>query len=185
MTVDDAFGIACGARCITHSGSSILVEGRPIDSTRLAADKRFIVKRRLQFTGRFRRVAHNDVQFDALQLIGEVLQERHEIAIYEDDGVLGIVDDVRQLIGKQAQIQRVQHRAEAGYGEIQLQVTVGIPREGGDAVPLLHACRAKCVGKLRRALSPLAKGIAMQAFICLGDDFLFAKKTHSAIVGVL
>ena len=52
-----------------------------------------------------------------------------------------VVDDVGDLLGEQADVQRVQHRADAGHGEIQLEVALVVPGERADAVARLDAQR--------------------------------------------
>ena len=53
--------------------------------------------------------------------------------------VLGVVDDVGQLLGREPDVQRVQHRPHAGDGEVGLQVALVVPAEGADPVALLDA----------------------------------------------
>ena len=50
-----------------------------------------------------------------------------------------MIDDVGQLIGSQAQVQSVQHRAVTGDGEVQLQMAKAVPAQRADAVAGLHA----------------------------------------------
>ena len=69
----------------------------------------------------------------------ELLQQRHQRVVDEDDLVLGVVDDVGQLLLEQADVERVQHRAGAGHREVQLEVALVVPGERADAVARLHA----------------------------------------------
>ena len=48
--------------------------------------------------------------------------------------VLGVARDVGQLIGMEAEVERVEHRAHERDGEIGLEVAVVVPAESGDAV---------------------------------------------------
>ena len=53
--------------------------------------------------------------------------------------VLGVVDDVGQLLGREPDVERVQHGPHAGDGEIGLEVALVVPAEGADAVARLDA----------------------------------------------
>ena len=85
-------------------------------------------------------------------------QQRQQRAVDEDDLVVGVVDDVRQLLGKEADVQRVQHPPGARRGEVQLEVAGGVPGErrhpavGGDLQVVEHAAEPA------RALGPVAVG---------------------------
>ena len=53
---------------------------------------------------------------------GDLLVERQERAVDEDHLVLGVVDDVGQLIGEQPDVEGVQDPPGARRGEVQLEV---------------------------------------------------------------
>ena len=63
----------------------------------------------------------------------------------EDHLVLGVVDDVGELLGEQPDVERVQHPAAARRGEVELEVAGGVPAEGGDP-----AVGARCRGRRAR-----------------------------------
>ena len=75
-------------------------------------------------------------------------QQAEQRAVDEDHLVLGVVDDVGDLLGEQADVERVQHPAGAGRREVQLEVAGGVPGEGGhpavgrDAEVVEHAAQA-------------------------------------------
>ena len=50
-----------------------------------------------------------------------------------------MVDDVGELLLEQADVERVQHRADAGHGEVQLEMALVVPGERRHAVALLDA----------------------------------------------
>ena len=64
------------------------------------------------------------------------------------DLVLGVVGDVGDVLGRQARVERVQHRADAGDAEIELEVAVGVPGDGADAVAELDAQTLQRLGEL-------------------------------------
>lgn len=67
-----------------------------------------------------------------------------ERRIDEDHRVVGVVHDVRDLVGLQPQIDGVQHRAGQRDGQVELQVAVVVPRDRPDPVTGLHAGRHQC-----------------------------------------
>ena len=52
----------------------------------------------------------------------KLLDERCKIGIEEDVTVFGVVDDVDELLGEQARIDRMQHTAGAGHAVIEFEV---------------------------------------------------------------
>ena len=79
-------------------------------------------------------VADDDEALDRLQLVDHACEHRHERVVDDHDLVLGVVDDVRELLGEQPDVQRVQHRAEARDREVRLEVLLRVPAERADAV---------------------------------------------------
>ena len=71
--------------------------------------------------------------------------------IEEDDAVLGVVDDVRDLLGEKPRVDRVDDRTHAGDGVVQLEVAVAVPGEGADAVAAAARPGAERVGEPARA----------------------------------
>ena len=77
-----------------------------------------------------------------------------------------MVHDVLELLGEQPDVERVQHRADAGHREVGLEVLLDVPRERADAVAgldpeplqrgreLLDAIAATSRNEARRLPSP-------------------------------
>ena len=59
-------------------------------------------------------------------------EQRDQRRVDDDHPVLGVVDDVDQLLREQPQVERVQHRAHARHREVGHQVLGVVPHEGGD-----------------------------------------------------
>jgi len=76
---------------------------------------------------------HDDV-LDRGELIEHIRQQRDERLVDKDHLVLGMVDHVDQLLGEQANIERVQHGSHAGHGEVGLHVSLVVPHECADAI---------------------------------------------------
>jgi hypothetical protein len=88
---------------------------------------------------------------DLLEARRQLCEHRHERVVDEDDPVLGVVDDVGDLLREQADVQRVQHRSHARHREVQLEVALVVPRERRDALPLLDPERSQ---RTREAVDP-------------------------------
>jgi hypothetical protein len=84
-------------------------------------------------------VVHDDDVTDRLHLIDEGPQDPEEAAVRENDLVLSMIGDVDHLICEQADVERVQHPPGTRSGEVQLQVTGGVPCERGDPPVGRHA----------------------------------------------
>ncbi len=71
-------------------------------------------------------VCHGDEVMHAFELRRQRGNQRREADIEEEKLVLGVVDDVRDLLLEQPRVHRVQHRTHAGHAKEQLQVTVAV-----------------------------------------------------------
>ena len=81
---------------------------------------------------------------------GDRLDQRQEGQVEEQDLVFGMVGDPDDLVGMQARVERVQHRARAGDRVVQLQVAVAVPGQRGDAVAELDAAAPASALAMRR-----------------------------------
>ena len=77
--------------------------------------------------------------FDAADLIADGLEQGKQRGVDENHLVFGVVDDVGQLIGRQAEVQGMHDGAVAGNGEVQLQMAVAVPAQRADAITRLDA----------------------------------------------
>ena len=84
-------------------------------------------------------------------------EEGKERRVDEDDEIFGRVRDEDDLRRRQADVQRVEHRAHRGHGHVGLEVLLVVPHERADALVGRHAETAQRVGELRRALAALSK----------------------------
>jgi hypothetical protein len=100
------------------------------------------------------------------------LHQRQEGRIEAQVLVLGMVDDVRQLLGMQARIDRVQHRAGTGDRVIRFHVAVAVPGQRGHALAHRHAEPAERVGQPARSCVAVAVGIAVQVALDAARDDL-------------
>ena len=62
-----------------------------------------------------------------------------ERCVDEDDAVCAVIDDEGELLGEEADVERVDDRAHRGDGVVGFEVLLGVPAEGADAVAGLDA----------------------------------------------
>ena len=104
----------------------------------------------------------------------QLLHQRQERQVEEQQRVLRVIDDVGELPGKQPRIDGVAHGADAGYGVIELEMAIPVPGQRGDAVARLHAQIAQRIGKAGDTGPGFTVGRAMQAALDSGGDDLGA-----------
>ena len=101
--------------------------------------------------------------------------QRQEGHVEEQHLVFGMVGDVDHLVGMQARVQRVQHRAGPGHAVVQLQVAVAVPGQRADGLAGLDAQRRHRLGHLARAHRQVLVGVAVDIpFHAARDDLLLA-----------
>jgi hypothetical protein len=115
-------------------------------------------------------VVHDDHVPDGRHRVDDRPEQREHRAVDEDDLVLGVVGDVGQLLGEEPHVQRVQHPAGAGCGEVQLQVAGGVPGERGHPAVGADAEGVQHPAQPARPLGPLRVRRAGHAAGVVGDD---------------
>ena len=152
VAVDNTFRIAGGAAGVTHGHRRTLVGLGPGKVLRRRGEQVLVAVHRhvAQATGV--PLADQDVGLDRRELTRDGSQHGQDGGVDDHHPVLAVVDDVGQLVGEQPQVQRVQHRAHRRDGQIGLQVLLGVPQEGADAVAGTDAQTGQ------RAGEPLATG---------------------------
>src|SRR5207244_4821899 len=107
-----------------------------------------------------------------LQMLCDSLQRRRDRGVYEDALVLGVVDHELEVFGEEARVQRMQHRARAGYREVELEVTVVVPGQcanpGSGGNPELF----ERVRQLGHPPSEIGVGVAVAAALPPSHDLL-------------
>ena len=174
MGVDDTLRVAGGAARVTHARRTVFVVDAELD--RVGSGEQLLVVE--QFVAvevggdvAFAVVHHHQVlqPFERRQQRGEQAEQR---AVDEDHLVVGVVDDVGELLGEQADVERVQDPAGARRREVQLEVAGGVPREradapvGGDSQVVEDATELAGAGGPFAVVHPLEPGTGG------GDDLL-------------
>ena len=98
----------------------------------------------VDFAGKIRRCAlrrlvEEHEVLHALDVAGQLFNQRQQGGVDKDYLVLGVVDNIGQLTWEQPNVQGVHDRARARRAEVELQMLEIVPSEGTDAVARLHA----------------------------------------------
>ena len=104
-------------------------------------------------------VGHRHDVAHALHLRQQLLDGREQVEVDEEELIVGVVDDVDDLLGEEPRVVRVADRAHAGDAVVELEVTVAIPGQRTDPVADLDAEVEQGLGDLLRALVRIAIGV--------------------------
>ena len=164
MRVDHALGVAGRARGVAQRRGRGLVELGPLVVVGVAVDQ-VLVAQQLERRGlrHVRLVGHRDPPAHALAMRRDALDQLQEGQVEEYVLVLGVIDDVDDLLREQARIDGVTDGAAARGGVVDLEVAEAVPGERADAVGRSHPEGAQRVGKLARAPVRVPVGVAVDA----------------------
>ncbi|MNL60881.1 hypothetical protein D3C87_1847340 [compost metagenome] len=88
--------------------------------------------------------------------------------MHQHQVILGVVHGEQHLLRRQANVHRVQHRADHRHGEEAFQVAVAVPIEQGHGVTGLDPGRRQRIGQ---AANTLVEGLVAVAQLVGVDDF--------------
>ena len=125
-------------------------------------------------------VHHNDVT-NRGERVDKRPKKAQERFINEDHFVFCMVDDVGDLFGKQADVQRVKHTPRTRRGEVQLKVSSGIPCKGRNATIGTNPQIIEDTTESTGAFCPLAIGLSLAASRGSGDYLLGREQFLGAI----
>jgi hypothetical protein len=106
-------------------------------------------------------IGQHDVALDGRQPLLQPLHQRHEGEVEEEQPVLGVVDDVDDLLVEEPRVDRVIDRADAGDAVPGLEMPPGVPGERRDAVAEPEAVPGQALRHLQGARADLAIAGAM------------------------
>ena len=173
VAVEHALRIAGGAGGIAEGRGGVLVEDRPFVLGRGGGDEFLVDEEILDLDlRRAGAVAERHPAQHMRQARRKLLDERREDGIEEHVGVLGVMDDILQLFGEQARVDRVQHPPRRGDAIVELKVTMGVPGERRDPVAGLEAERVERAGDLFRPHRNFGVGRAMDRAVGVARDDL-------------
>ena len=135
MRVDGAFRHARGAARVAHRRGCSLVDLAVREVARLGAREQILV---LDCALRGRPVPDRDHVLEA-DALAEVLDERPEHLVRDEHPVTGMRRDVREVVGMEAEVERVRDHPADRDADVGLEVLVVVPAERPDAVAVLQA----------------------------------------------
>src|SRR4051812_16836028 len=106
------------------------------------------------------------------QLRPQALDQRNKARFDKEQPVLGVVDDVDDLLVEEARVDRVAHRADAGDPVIQLEMAEIVPRQGADPVAGSDPEPQQRLCETPRAALGLPVGVAVDRPIDEAGDHL-------------
>ena len=163
VRVEHALGVARRARGVAERRCRLLVEVGPFQRARLVRDQ-LLVAQQVRDLGRGRHVGavgHDHDMLHRLEMRPHALDDRQQVEVDEDRLVLGVVGDVGDVLGRQPRVDRVQHGADAGDAEIELEVAIGVPGDGADRIAELDAQPLQGLGELLGALGRVLVAVAV------------------------
>ena len=139
--VEHALGLAGRARRVAERAGGILVELGPRECRRHLGQQPLVAQQaaHLAVSRHVLAVRHQHVGLDGLERGSDLLHQRQEGGVEEQRRVLGVVGDVGDLLGEQPRIDGVADRADAGDGEVELEVAVAVPGQRRHPVARLDA----------------------------------------------
>ena len=161
MAVDDALRIAGRAARVTHARRTVFVVDGELDRVGRgqAAPRSRAVRGRCRSAGMSPLPSSIITRCFSRSNVGSSgASSAEQRPIDEDHLVVGVVDDVGELLGEQPDVERVQHSAGARRGEVQLEVAGGVPRERGDTTVGRDAEVVEHAAELAGPRRPLAVG---------------------------
>ena len=151
VRIQNAFRIARRAGRVAERGRGALVELGPDQLVGFAFDEGLVGDRSVRCVRKVRLIRHRHGPFDLAEPRPEIRHERGKRHVEEQHAAFRVVQDVVDLLGKEPRIDRVQHSSDAGDSEIEFEMPVRVPGEGGDAVARADAHAQQSVGKPCRA----------------------------------
>ncbi len=175
IRIQHALRVAGRAGRVAEPRRLLLVEARPVVVAVFRFDERFVAEQRRGGGRQVRGVRHRDPALHVRALRRDRVDQRREIDVEQHVAVFRVIDDVRDLFGKQARIDRVAHGAHPADPVIRFQMPVAVPRQRADAVAGFDAEPRQRLRQLLRAAFAIAVRVAMQvAFHALRHDLRVA-----------
>jgi len=109
---------------------------------------------------------------DRTHLVGEFSPQWQKTTIDDNDFVFGVIRNVPELVGVQAQIERMHDRADGGNPEICFEVRLMIPTKRRDTITGFDTEPDERMREFARATIKIRVRRALQAFVgATGHDF--------------
>ena len=162
VTEEHALRIAGRTRCVAKRRGGVFVEFRPVKIVAFGPYEILVAQQSGQCHLRQAIViGHRHPVLDTFALRCELLDQSAKAEIEEHDLVLGMPDDVGELIVEKPRIDRMRDRAHAGNRVIKFEVTIAIPGKRRDPVARLDTEPRQGAGEAPRTRVRIAIGVAM------------------------
>ena len=140
VTVERALGMACRATGVTEPHGLVLTLHPPAILIVRCRHQGLVIMDPARKFGRGRALlaVEEHEMVDPADLLAQAFHQRQQRCVDEDHLVLGMVDDVGQLIRKEANVEGVYDRACARRAEVEFNMLVVVPSKGADSVAGLH-----------------------------------------------
>ena len=144
MRIENAFRVSRRSRGVAKTAGRVFVHLRPFELAVLGIDDVLEAERVWQARLRHMRlVGHHHISLHLRQLVGNAFQDRHEGEVEEDDLILGMIDDVDELFGEEARVQRVANGAHPHDAVPGFEVACRVPGHRGDDIAFADAKTAQ------------------------------------------
>jgi len=77
----------------------------------------------------------------------DLLPERQQHLVHQEEAIVRVPHDERQLLGREAEVQRVHHASGQWHAEVGLEVRGVVPHQRGHPVAGAEACSRQCLGQ--------------------------------------
>ena len=105
----------------------------------------------------------------------ELFDQRQEVGVEQHRRRAAVDDRVGDVLGNEADVHRLHHRAHHRDGEVAFVIAVAVPFEDGDDVALVDADLGEAARKPADALAKLPVGPAAKVAV---DDLLIGRARH-------
>ena len=94
----------------------------------------FVAQRLERCVRHMRTICHDNIAHILRQLIGQLFNDRHKGQIQKQQAIRCMMGDIDQLLCTETRIDRVADRPDTRDPEIQLKMSVPVPRQGCDTI---------------------------------------------------
>src|SRR3954469_20537294 len=162
MRIENSFGLACCARGVAHSRSLIFIESRVLHRLAVLPDPRLVVL--AAFGQRATSVAYYKHALK-LCLCAYLLVNGQQDIVNNQEPVLRMIRDVRELVRMQAEIQCMQNSSGARDPKIRFKVGIVIPHQRGHALASLQPEPLQSTRKRSGTRCNIAVSLAMNRVV--------------------
>ena len=175
VAVDDALGIARRGGGVAYDRripfaqvvGEVVALGEPGDELVVETD------RGEPGLGHLAALRHDDVVLDGLQLILDCVNDEGHLLVDEHHLILGVVDDVDEMVQREAEIRGVQGGPHAGDAEVEFEVTVVVQGHAGHMIAALYPQELQGMGELAGPLEIIGVGVTEDFVVGIdGNHFL-------------